>query len=438
MQNVLKAIQCLTLYRDIFKDPILLDFKELLGQVAEKRKSAVETCFDMLAKLLARPTSNNLSDIDLFRNHLLDSITGSENAFSLAAEGEIYANLDSLLLEALKHDLRLLKVVYDFDLLLLLRHIRKLYHLDEYFPGFEHLKANVSSENSHMGYYGCEQAAIKHCLACGADWSEDTEKLHAFLHKTGSGIFGRFWAFRWNALGEGSGLCGVAKPDPIRIKDLVGYEDQKKEITRNTRQFVDGRRANNVLLYGDRGTGKSSTIKSLVHLFGRQGLRLLEISKHDLLSLHSVVAAINGRPQRFIIFIDDLSFEEDETEYKELKALLEGSVAKPPENVLVYATSNRRNLVREYFGDRVTDEVGVQDTYQEKLSLADRFGIKLVYPAPGKLEFLNIVEDMAAKSGIKIDRSELHELATRWVLWHNARSGRTARQFIDDLKGRLG
>jgi len=221
------------------------------------------------------------------------------------------------------------------------------------------------------------------------------------------------------------------------MEDLVGLEDQQEEIIRNTRQFIEGLPANNILLYGDRGTGKSSTIKSLIYIFGSEGLRLIEISKHDILNLHRVIRQVRGRGQKFIIFIDDLSFEESETEYKELKALLEGSIEKPPENVLVYATSNRKNLIREYFSDREADEVGAMETYQEKLSLADRFGIKLVFPTPGQKEYLDTVAEIARNSGIDMDRSKLDKLALEWVMWHNSRSGRTARQFVNDLIGRL-
>jgi uncharacterized protein len=278
---------------------------------------------------------------------------------------------------------------------------------------------------------------LKRSFVYTTNWSDNIRDLHGFYRKTGSGDFGRYWAFKWNGNSERPGMNGVANPDSIRLDDLIGYESQKQEILRNTGQFVKGFSANNMLLYGDRGTGKSSTIKSLIHIFGAEGLRIIEVSKHDLLCLHQIVAEVEGRAQKFIIFIDDLSFEEDETEYKDLKALLEGSINKPPVNVLVYATSNRRNLVREYFSDRDGDEVGRQDTYEEKLSLADRFGIKLVYSAQNKQEYLSTVEDMAVKSGIRMEKDELHELALRWVLWHNARSGRTARQFIEDLKGRL-
>ncbi len=436
--QILNTTYCLTVYRDIFSDPVLSNYKELLGLVAGEKYSAVEQCFAFLDKLLALPAEGCQRGIDIFRDHLLNTLVGQENSFSLAAESKNKHCFENLLVNAVKNDLSLLQRVYEFDLLILLKFIEKQYSLFDIFPPFDNFYPDDSDREEHSDYYRLKKAEVKKILSLSSKWSNEVETLHAFYNSAGSGIFGRYWAFRWNARGKGSGLCGIARPDPIKIDDLVGYEDQKKEIIRNTRQFIAGLGANNILLYGDRGTGKSSTIKSLVHIFGADGLRIVEVSKHDLLSLHAITLIIDCRPQKFIIFIDDLSFEEDETIYKELKALLEGSIAKPPENVLVYATSNRRNLVREYFRDRLADEVGSQDTYQEKLSLADRFGIKLVYSAPGKDEYLRTVEEMAQKNGIAMGRAELHELALRWVLWHNARSGRTAKQFINDLKGKLG
>ncbi len=467
-KKILNAINCLTVYRGIFGDPILRSFREALELTVEDDPTAVRKSFGMLGSLFENEKSFNLPAISLFKNHLLNIMLADENPFSLAAErkGAGISGFGKLLNSTVKNDLSLLKIIYDFDLSRLAKSLEDKYSLEGFAlsPGSLESSLGLEDSNDHDGfealnssyasaeeeilragniklypqYYFKSRDQIKKILALSADWRINTDDLKAYYRQTGSGCFGRYWAFRWNGRGPGSGLTGVANPDQISLEDLVGYENQKQQVLRNTEQFIRGFPANNLLLYGDRGTGKSSTIKSLIHRYGRQGLRIIEITKHDLHFLHQVTAAIAGRALKFIIFIDDLSFEEDETEYKELKALLEGSIEKPPENVLVYATSNRKNLVREYFRDREPDEVGRQETYQEKLSLADRFGIKLVYSVPDKEEYLATVEEIAAKSNIKMERSELHELALRWSLWHNARSGRTARQFIDDLKGRLG
>jgi uncharacterized protein len=436
-ERVLRAISCLTLYRDIFNDPVLRAFREVLELFLKKDPSFVSKYHLLIGMLIGLKRENAIEEIDLFKNHLLDTVLSVENAFSLASEQLNYEEIDELYVRAVENDLRLLQLVYDFDLIIISDFLAGSYGLGGYTPSLGKMSAGQSANTGCPAYYFQEKTLLKRSFVYSTNWSDNIRDLHGFYRKTGSGIFGRYWAFKWNGNSELSGLSGVASPDPIRLDDLIGYESQKQEILRNTGQFIKGFSANNMLLYGDRGTGKSSTIKSLIHIFGTDGLRIIEVSKHDLLCLHHIVAAVEGRAQKFIIFIDDLSFEEDETEYKDLKALLEGSIKKPPVNVLVYATSNRRNLVREYFSDRDGDEVGRQDTYEEKLSLADRFGIKLVYSAQNKQEYLSTVEDMAVKSGIRMEKDELHELALRWVLWHNARSGRTARQFIDDLKGRL-
>ncbi|WP_049754181.1 ATP-binding protein [Heliomicrobium modesticaldum] len=274
---------------------------------------------------------------------------------------------------------------------------------------------------------------MKKAFACCSDWREMAPELARYHHRFGSGCFAQFLAFRW----EGQ-LTGVTRPDPIRLEELVGYGRQRAEVIENTERLLAGYRANNVLLYGDRGTGKSSTVKALIHRFGDQGLRLLEVPKSRLADFPVIVDMLKERPQKFILFIDDLSFEEGEDSYKELKAVLEGGIAVRPDNVAIYATSNRRHLIREVVADRqphCTDdgELRPGDTYQEKMSLADRFGITVTFLAPGQEAYLEIVETLARQQGIEMDSEELRRLALRWEMRHNGRSGRTARQFIDSL-----
>lgn len=238
---------------------------------------------------------------------------------------------------------------------------------------------------------------------------------------------------------KGGYLAGIPNPDPIRLENLIGYEEQRTEVVRNTQQFVKGYPANNMLLYGDRGTGKSSTIKALIHKFGVNGLRLIQVSKDSLADLPDILEVIRERPYRFIIFIDDLSFEEYETEYKYLKAVLEGNLEAKPDNVVIYATSNRRHLVKEFLSDvEKTGEIRAQDTVQEKLSLSDRFGITVIFPTPDQETYLKIVEGLAEQKKLNIEKDKLRKLALQWEIWHNERSGRTAKQFIDDLQGKLG
>ncbi|HEY8885541.1 MAG TPA: ATP-binding protein, partial [Chloroflexota bacterium] len=218
-----------------------------------------------------------------------------------------------------------------------------------------------------------------------------------------------------------------------------GYADQRATIQRNTQHFLAGRPANNLLLYGERGTGKSSMVKALLNAYADQGLRLVDVAKSALGDFSEIVAQLADQSQRFVVFVDDLSFDEGETGYAELKAVLEGGVEVRPDNVLIYATSNRRHLVVERFGDRLApgDEIHVQDTLQEKLSLADRFGVTVIFLSPDQDQYLEIVKGLARRRELPIDDVALRRRALQWASWNNGRSGRTARQFVDDLTAEL-
>lgn len=213
-------------------------------------------------------------------------------------------------------------------------------------------------------------------------------------------------------------------------------------VIRNTEKFIRGLPAQNVLLYGDRGTGKSATVKAMLHTFARSGLRMIEIPRQSLRAIQTVISIVRERHRPFILFIDDLSFEEGDTAYKELKAVLEGTLEGRPRNVLVYATSNRRHLIQQHFADRrVTfgddGEINPQDTVQEKLSLADRFGITVIFPTPDQSKYLRIVSGIAKRRGIDLPQEVLHQKALRWAAWNNGRSARTAQRFVDYLIGEL-
>lgn len=290
-------------------------------------------------------------------------------------------------------------------------------------------------------------------LAATADWADALPDLLRIWATYGNGPLGRYDAFRWD--GRGQRLVPVLRPDPVTLADLKGYETQRQAVLANTEQFVAGHPANNLLLYGDRGTGKSSLVKALRPAYGPQGLRLIEVAKEDLGDLPVLLPQLTGRRGRFILFIDDLSFGDGE-DYRGLKAVLEGSLVARPDNVLVYATTNRRHLVHETRGERIAASadgeaahaarlaqggeaaLNPRDVLQEKLSLADRFGQTIRFPAPDQQQYLDIVTHLARQRGLDMPLAELHERALRWAQWHNGRSGRTARQFLDDLSGRLG
>ncbi|HZK18966.1 MAG TPA: ATP-binding protein [Clostridia bacterium] len=275
---------------------------------------------------------------------------------------------------------------------------------------------------------------------------EINAKLLADFHKEkGTGEFAKYIGFVWERGGTAGHLKGVRRTDPIRFTDLISYERERKRVVTNTLQFLNGYPANNVLLYGDRGTGKSSTVKALLNEYSHRGLRVIELPKTHLGDLHDVLRQIEDRGQKFIIFVDDLSFDDDEREYTALKAVLEGSLECKPSNVVIYATSNRRHLIKERFSDRAgllsgnrDDEVHAGDTMQEKLSLADRFGITVTFTLPNQKEYLEIVEGLVKNRGFDVDTEALHAEALRWEMYYNGRSPRTARQFVDWLEGQGG
>lgn len=279
---------------------------------------------------------------------------------------------------------------------------------------------------------------------------------HYAMH--GSGHFARARAFVWRGATSNDLLSGfdpILVHDPVRAHDLVGTVDARALLRRNTANLLRGRPANNVLLYGDRGTGKSSSVKSLLQepdtsAWGEDPdagpvpwglLRLIDVPKARLGDFPTLITCLRGRPERFILFVDDLSFEDGETQYKDLKAVLDGGVTARPGNVVVYATSNRRHLIREQFSDRpdpLNTDVHGQDTVQEKLSFADRFGLTLTFLSPNQEEYLAIATHLAQLRGLPIAIPDLRRRAIAWTAWHNGRSGRTARQFIDDLTAELG
>ena len=230
---------------------------------------------------------------------------------------------------------------------------------------------------------------------------------------------------------------GIAYPDPIRLDSLIAYDEQKEILIRNTRAFIKGQGGNHVLLYGDKGTGKSSSVKALLNEFAPYGLRMVELDRSHLMEFNRLIHTLRNRAGYYIVFIDDLSFEDFEVEYKYLKGYIEGSLEAPADNVRLYVTSNRRHLIRETWSERQqADEIHVRDARQEKLSFADRFGLTLTYPAPDQDQYLAMVRKMASRAGLNYSHDQLDRLALQWELSYHGRSGRSAQQFINDLKSR--
>ena len=264
--------------------------------------------------------------------------------------------------------------------------------------------------------------------------------LTEFYKEYGVGKFGLHKAFRVVRDEQGAQIVPIRNIAHVHLDDLVGYEIPKRKLIDNTEAFVEGRRANNCLLFGDAGTGKSSSIKAIANQYYDKGLRIIEIYKSQFQYLNDVIAQIKNRNYKFIIYMDDLSFEDFEIEYKYLKAVIEGGLEKKPENVLIYATSNRRHLIKESFADKEgrRDQLHSSDTVQEKLSLASRFGVTIFFCAPDKNQFQEIVRTLAQRYGVAMPQEELLLEANKWELAHGGLSGRTAQQFVDDVLGHYG
>ena len=255
------------------------------------------------------------------------------------------------------------------------------------------------------------------------------EELSAFYRENGAGLYAKYRAFLWE---EGQ-LVPVVDPDCPHPVELLGYDQQRKQVLDNTRLLVEGKPSNNVLLFGDGGTGKSATVKSMLYLPGMENLRLIEIQKENLVGMPRLIRSLAGRRQSFILFIDDLAFDQDDKTYSSLKTILEGGLERRPLNVAIYATSNRRHLVRQTFSDRAGDEVDAFETISEKTALAERFGLRIPYMTMSKSEYLALIDHLAGLYHVEMNREVLHAKAMEWEIRHAGRTPRVARQFIASL-----
>lgn len=373
-------------------------------------------------------------DTNLWHNYLAFILITNENSFSMTSE-KVGAN-DGTVNYFAKNDFKIFKKLFDFDF----SEIEEALDID-CFTIVNNYKAIGKKERMYNKNVSTKVQDISRAIEGAKDENDIFKIVTDFYKAYGVGMFGLNKAFRIVHPTNGDmQFVPINNTEDVRLDDLIGYEIQKQKIVENTEAFVAGRKANNALLFGDSGTGKSTTIKAIINEYYDQGLRMIEIYKHQFQDLSQVISQIKNRNYRFIIYMDDLSFEEFETEYKYLKAVIEGGLEIKPDNVLIYATSNRRHLIRETWTDRTDLEnnngMHKSDTMQEKLSLVNRFGVTINYSKPSQKEYFQIVVGLAEKNGIHMTEEELCAEANKWELSHGGISGRTAQQFINYLAGK--
>lgn len=433
---MVRTWECI-LYRGFEHGEILEQMTELINscEMGEEGENKRETFYSCINGLIEFAGNYGFSG-NIWHNYLTFLLVNHENAFSMASEirGPVKGSINV----AARNDFSVFKELYDFD----------MGRLDDRFgttccrllSSFENTDESSKMFNTRIR----DRISEMSCRLAAAKTTEEfMDDMVQFYKEFGVGKLGLHKAFRIHHDSAGNVVIEpITRIAHVKLDDLVGYELAKKKLTDNTEAFVRGRKANNCLLFGDAGTGKSSSIKGILNRYYEEGLRIIEVYKHQFQDLNEVIAQIKNRNYKFIIYMDDLSFEEFEVEYKYLKAVIEGGLEKKPDNILIYATSNRRHLVRERAGDKLEimdeDDLHSSDTVQEKLSLVYRFGVRIYFGAPNKKEFQNIVKVLAKRYGVEMPEEELLLEANKWELSHGGLTGRTAQQFIDYLLGQQG
>lgn len=430
-----REVSKLIMYGSMDKDSILMKMSDIFRKFdnnEESQERLIQDIYTEVKRLLVVATDYGF-DKNLWHNYLTFILITNENPFSITCE-KIGAN-DGSVNEFAKNDFKVFMNLFNFDF----SKIEKALGIN-CFSLISNYKAIVKKELMYNKNVSEKVQALSEKLENAKDEEEFFAGVTGFYKDYGVGMFGLNKAFR--IIGNENGevrFNPINNMDKVMLNDLVGYEIQKQKLIENTEAFVQGRKANNTLLYGDSGTGKSTSIKAIVNQYYDQGLRMIEIYKHQFKDLSTVIARIKNRNYKFIIYMDDLSFEEFEIEYKFLKAVIEGGVETKPENILIYATSNRRHLIKETWNDRndmeSTNGIHKSDTVEEKLSLVNRFGCQICYSKPSHKEFYDIVINLARRNNINMSDEELCAEANKWEISHGGISGRTAQQFINHCLG---
>ena len=430
------------MYREVAKliiygnheDTILMKMSDIFKKFdrdEETPDKLISDIYEQIKRILEVATDYGF-DKNLWHNYLTFYLITNENPFSLTCE-KVGAN-DGSVNEFAKNDFKVFMNLFNYDF----RPIEAALGIN-CFSLISDYKAIVKKELMYNKNVSEKVQALSLKLETAKDENEFFNYVTDFYKAYGVGMFGLNKAFRVIGGDNGVTFTPINNMDKVMLDDLIGYEIQKKKLVENTEAFVQGRKANNALLFGDSGTGKSTSIKAIVNEYYDQGLRMIEIYKHQFKDLSNVIASIKNRNYKFIIYMDDLSFEEFEIEYKFLKAVIEGGVETKPDNILIYATSNRRHLIKETWNDRndLESNNGLHrsDTIEEKLSLVNRFGCQISYSKPSQKEFFDIVIGLARKNNVKMTDEELMAEANKWELSHGGISGRTAQKFINYCLG---
>ena len=384
-------LKTLVIFRNLLKDSVIEKLMLLLECV--ENSSATEVQLEKYADFVAELYKHNTN----LTEYVLNKIFEDENVYVLSKSNKATEN-NLLLEDCISHELDILNSIATIKS----QDIKNSIDYSKFLPNWD-----ISSHNFKEEYL----LRVKNISAFGY------------------GIFAKYNMF----IVENGEIVPIKYPDTTTLDQLIGYQRERKIVIDNTKALIDGKPASNILLYGDAGTGKSSTVKAVVNKFADKGLRIIQMQKKNIHDIPKIMDNLNKNPLKFIIFIDDLSFSSDDSDFSTLKAILEGNVSSRANNVVIYATSNRRHLVKESFSDREGDDIHFNDTVQELTSLSERFGISIKFMQPSKKDYLNIVHELAKANNIQMDINELDILAERFVISRNGRSPRSAKQFIMTL-----
>jgi uncharacterized protein len=437
-----RLISKLVIYKNFDDNCLLFRLAEVIknydshsnmeGMSIYEKEEVISQIYTIIHELLELATDYGFNQ-NLWHNYLAYLLATAENPFSITCE-KVGAKEGSVNQFA-KNDFKIFKALFEYDF----QALEKALEINCFsvISNYQAIEKNSSRYNKSVSE---KVRMLSNLIKSSSDEEEIFNHVTNFYRDYGVGAFGLNKAFRIKKQQGQLEIFPITNTQEVLLTDLVGYELQKKKLIDNTRAFIEGKKANNVLLFGDSGTGKSTSVKAILNEYYKDGLRMIEIYKHQFEDLSALIAKIKNRNYKFVIYMDDLSFEEFEIEYKYLKAVIEGGLETKPDNVLIYATSNRRHLIRETWNDRsdmeVTEELHRSDTMQEKLSLVARFGVTINFSAPGKKEFMEIVSTLARRhSNITLTEEELFAEANKWELYHGGMSGRTAQQFINYLAG---